>query len=225
MNCPDFEGLIALDVEGDLSDLQSRAVSGHLRTCHSCREFAESLKVSQALLKELGQEPVDEQMLQEVRRRVRIGLASERQQRGFPVWRWALGAGLVAALTFAALILLHHPRGAATPVVADRSTPANPALPSAARKDEIRNPKIETRPTKSMQAAKEFSARTPKGVRLNPTLPAPSPAQATKGSQRMPSGKFSSGPLRASTDNQHPQPLTVKLITDNPHVVIYWLVD
>jgi anti-sigma factor RsiW len=225
MNCLDFEGLIALDVEGDLPEPQGRAVAEHLRACHSCGQFAESLKVSQALLKELGQEPLDEQMLQEVRRRVRIGLANERQPQGFPAWRWAWGVGLVAALTFAALILHYHSRRTVTPVVAVRSAPANAAPPSAARKDEKRNSKFETRSTESAQAAGHSSIRAGEGVRLASTLPAPPLVHATKGAQHMPSGKFSSGPLRVSAGTQHLQPLTVKLITDNPHVVIYWLVD
>jgi anti-sigma factor RsiW len=225
MNCPDFERLIALDVEGDLPEPQGRAVGEHLRACHSCREFAESLKISQALLKDLGEEPVDEQMLQEVRRRVRNGLASERQPQGFPVWRWAWGAGLVAALCFAALILHHHYRGAVTPVVADRSTPANTALPPRARNDETRVPKIEVRSAKSTQAARQSSVSNREGFRPTSILPAPSLAQATKGVQRAPSSQFSSSPLRASASAQHLQPLTVKLITDNPNVVIYWLVD
>jgi hypothetical protein len=164
-------------------------------------------------------------MLQEVRRRVRSGLASERQPQGFPVWRWAWGAGLVAALTFAALILHHHSQGAVTPVVANRSATANPALPSAARKYEPGNPKIETRLAKSAQAARPSSVRSPEGVRLTSTSPVPSVAETLKSSHVGPPSKFSSTALLASAGTQHLQPLTVKLITDNPNVVIYWLVD
>lgn len=224
-NCAGFERLIALDVEGDLPGPKSRAVAEHLLACHSCQQFAERLKISQALLKELGQEPVDEPLLQEVRRRVRNRLASETQPRGFPVWRFALGAGLVAALILAVLTLRHHSPETVTQIVAKAPTPANAALPSHASKGETRNSKIVARSTKPARAARDLAANTRERVRSTVISPAPSVAGTLKSAQVLPARMFSSGSLSASADAHHPQPLTIKLLTDNPNVVIYWLVD
>jgi len=224
MNWPDFERLIALDVEGDLPEPQGRAVAEHLRACNSCQQFAESLKISQALLKELGQEPLDEPMVQEVRRRVRNGLASAMPQRVFPGWRLAWGAGLIAALVLAVLTLRHHSREEATQVVAEKSTPASAPLPSAS-KIENGDSKIGARSAKSVPAARHSSINPREGMRPASILPAPSVAGTLKRPRAAPPGEFSSGSLRASAEAQHLQPLTVKLITDNPNVVIYWLVD
>lgn len=225
MNCPDFERLIALDVEGDLPIPQGRAVAEHLRACPSCRQFSESLKISQALLKELGQEPLDEAMVQEVRRRVRNGLASPTPQRVFPVWRWAWGAGLIAALVLALVILRHHSREEATQVVAEKSTPASAPLPAAAGKIENGDSRIDARSAKSVPAARHSSINPREGKGPTSILPTPSVARPLKRPRLAPPGEFSSSVLRASADAQHLQPLTVKLITDNPNVVIYWLVD
>ncbi|MGA3326666.1 MAG: zf-HC2 domain-containing protein [Terriglobia bacterium] len=225
MNCPDFERLIALDVEGDLPEPQGRAVAEHLRACPSCRQFSESLKISQALLKELGEEPVDEPMVQEVRRRVRNGLASATPRQVFPVWRLAWGAGLIAALVLAVLILRHHSREEATQEVAEKSAPASAPLHSAASKIENGDSRIGARSAKSVPAARHSSINPPGGMRATSILPAPSVAGRLKSPHAGPPDEFSSGSLRASADAQHLQPLTVKLITDNPNVVIYWLVD
>jgi anti-sigma factor RsiW len=222
MNCADFERLIALDVEGDLPGPKSRAVAEHLLACPSCRQFAEQVKFSQALLKNLGQEPADERMLQEVRRRVQIGLASETQPQGFPVWQFALGVGLITALIFAVITLRPHSGGANTQFLAEGSRPANAARPN---KDETRNSKIDARSAKPPRVAKDLSANPRGRVRSTVILPASSAAGTPKSAQAVPSKKLSSGSMSASANAQHPQPLTIKLLTDNPNVVIYWLVD
>lgn len=225
MNCPDFERLIALDVEGDLPEPKGRAAAEHLRACPSCRQFAESLKISQALLKELGQEPVDEPMVQEVRRRVRDGLASATQLPVFPVWRLAMGAGLMAALILAVLAMRHHSREEATQVVAEKSAPASSPMHSAASKNETRESRIEAGSAKSVPAARHSGNNPWGGMRPTSILPAPSVAGTLKSPRAVPPGEFSSASMRASAEAQRLQPLTVKLITDNPNVVIYWLVD
>ncbi len=222
MNCRAFERLIALDVEGDLPQSQGRAVAEHLLACPSCRKFTESLKTSQSLLKDLGQEPVDDQILAEVRRRVRIGLASEQEPKGFPVWRLVLGAGLVAALILVVEVNRQYSSGVSTRMVAKRLTPANTAVPSRARNDEARNSKFDFTSAKSASSLVGNPARATK-QKLSAGVP--SLARTLDGSQDVPSTEFSPGALRAGADLQHSPSLTIKLLTDNPNVVIYWLVD
>ena len=190
MNCKDFEKLIALDVEGDLPQPQGRVVQEHLRACIRCQEFVQELKASQAMFKGLAAEAMDERALEEVRRRVRVGLAAEADRPAFPAWRWALGTGVVAALILAALILRPLVRRPVPQATATKRAPETvAAVPSA------------------------------------PVLPGSLSPQIVKSTS--PRQQKSSPPasLRTRTRAHHPEPLTIKLLTDNPNVVIYWLVD
>jgi hypothetical protein len=225
MICADFERLIALDVEGDLPQSKGRVVAEHLLACPSCRQFAERLKFSQTLLKELGREPVGEPMLTEVRSRVRVELARETQPQGFPWWYLALGAGLVATLIFAVPVPRRHSPGVNTRVAAEQTTPANGGIPMRASNDEMIIPKIAVRPAKSSPAAVGLRHAARRASKENPISPTSSLPGTPKTAQGVPSSKYSRGSLRASANGRHPQSLTIKLLTDNPNVVIYWLID
>jgi anti-sigma factor RsiW len=188
MTCSNFEKLIALDVEGDLPKQEVGSLTDHLQTCPHCLEFAEKLQASQALLKELGQEAPDEATLQEVRRGILNRLSAEAAPTMFPVWRLALGAGLVTLLILGTIIFFRRPAG--TPV-----TQAKVQRPTATE-----------------------------AMRRTPAPPPLSPAHNPKKVRPVAATKSFSGALRASA-KQRPEPLMVKLFTDNPNVVIYWQVD
>jgi hypothetical protein len=189
MTCQDFEKLIALDVESDLPKQNAGGLAEHLRTCPHCREFERKLQASQALLKELGQEAPDEAALREVRRGILSRLPSEAGPKAYPVWQFALGAGLVTLLIFAAIIFMRPPR---TPV---KRTMARVQTPMATE-----------------------------ATRRTPAPPPPSPARHPKKVRAVTARKSSASALRASAKRQ-PEPLMVKLFTDNPNVVIYWQID
>ena len=190
MTCGDFEKLIALDVEGDLPSQKTGSLTEHLWACGHCREFAAGLQASQAMLKELQDDAPDEATLREVRRGILNRLPAEPAPSLFASWRFALGAGLVAILILA-IIVLRHPSG----------TPA----PHASGKKE--------------------APMTLEAVRQPPTAPLLTPAQSLE----HPRAERRKRPLTVSQHGnlpwQHHEPLTVKLITDNPNVVIYWQVD
>ncbi len=195
MNCAGFEKLIALHVEGDLPERKGRAVVEHLKICQHCQEFAEKLKASQALLKSLAQESVDDAVLEELRERIvnRLGTTTERQR--FPVWRYAVGAGLTALVVLAAITIRH---------------------PSKDRVAEVRR-------VTSQQLATE-------AVGQAPTLARSSSVRATKGKRAVHRREHFQGSLRAGTKQQQSKQqqsvqLTVKLVTDDPNVVVYWLVE
>jgi len=190
MSCLDFEKLIALDVEGDLPERKAAKLAEHLKACGNCREFAEKLQASQALLKSLAQEPVDEAVLREVRQRVLRGIAAESEPHRFPAWRFALGAVLVATVIFAA-VTLWPPKGQRVP-----------------------------------EGIREVSKQTPKEM-LRPasTAPESSRARTEKVKHALRLRRQSQGSLTASSKPPQAAQLTVKLVTDNPNVVIYWLVD
>ena len=188
MKCPDFEKLIALDLGGDLPERKSKAVAEHLKACRPCQEFTEKLKESQALLKILGQESVDDGVLQDVRQNVLKSLPTEEKRQGFSAWRYVLGAG-VTAVVFLVAITLWRPSN-------DRVADVAGAMPKQA-------------------ATKAVEQQTP-------TLAPRSSVRATKRKPVVRRRKYFSSSLTAS---ERPQQLTIKLVTDNPNVVIYWLVD
>lgn len=188
MKCPDFEKLIALDLEGDLPERKSKAVAEHLKVCRLCQEFTEKLTTSQTLLKSLAQESVDDGVLQEVRQRVLSGLPTEEQRHGFRGWRYALGAGVTAVLVLAAVTLWR---------------PSN-------------NPVADVTRASPKQTATEAV-----GQQTATLVPRPS-IRATKGKSVLRRRRYFSSSLTAS---ERPQQLTIKLVTDDSNVVIYWLVD
>ncbi len=190
MNCAGFEKLIALHVEGDLPERKGRAIAEHLKICEHCQEFAEKLKASQALLKSLAEESVDDAVLEELRERIvnRLGTATERLW--FPVWRYAVGAGLTALVLLAAITIRHPSKDRVADV---------PRVPS-------------------QQLATEAAGQAP-------TLARSSSARAMKGKRAVHRREHFQGSLKASTKPQQSVQLTVKLVTDDPNVVVYWLID
>jgi anti-sigma factor RsiW len=176
MNCGAFEPLIALYVEGDLPEQETRRVEEHLAACLGCRELLEDLRASQAVVKQLGSESVDPALLATVR----SGVLARIDQPGPWLWRrWR--AVLAAALALIAMFVL----------ALRKPAPAPPAVPIAQAPPKPEEPKIE----------------------VASATPSPRPAhRRTHRPRRSVAGK---------TD----QPLVVKMLTDDPNIVIIWLVD
>jgi anti-sigma factor RsiW len=186
----DFEKLIALDVEGDLPERKAAKLGEHLKACRNCREFAEKLQASQALLKSLAQEPVEDAVLREVRQRVLDEIATEVEPDRFPAWRFALGAALVASVILAA-ITLWRLRGHGV---------------SESTREVSKQPRM---------AAVRPAANSSEYARV----------RTEKVKHVLRQRKRSQAPLIASVKPPQSEQLTVKLVTDDPNVVIYWLVD
>jgi hypothetical protein len=168
MSCPQFEKLIALYVEGDLSPRKAGRVEEHLAACGHCREFAEGLRRSQAALKSLRAEMVDPAVFEGVRRRVLAQIAARPVSRGW--WKYA-----AVAATFIIIVALFwkpNPPPAPPPPVAQLKPP----------------------------------------VTVEPPVPSRAPAKHLA-VRRKPRPKTSQ------------EPLLVKLVTDDPNIVIYWLIE
>ncbi|MBZ5593973.1 MAG: zf-HC2 domain-containing protein [Acidobacteriia bacterium] len=167
MSCAKFEPLIALYVESDLPENETRLVETHLDACDGCRKSAAAMRDSQAVLKVLRTDFVEEHVFQEVRTEVLSRLSIPRKI----AWpRYAIAAMLLIGLWAGWLRL--------------------------------------TRPAASLEFQPRAAVNTPPPV---------APVQALR--QR----------VRSAHVSRHrafkPEPLVVKMITDDPQVVIYWLVD
>ncbi len=170
MSCVRFESLIALYVESDLPESEQHLVEAHLATCHGCREFAADIRESQAALKELRMDFVEESDLQEVRAEVLSYLSAPRKTAAWP--RYAIAAMLLAGLWAG---WLWRARTAVLPEV----------LPRAAV---IAPPELAAVPVQRVHTARV------------------------------------SRPHRQTAPVFQAEPLLVKIVTDDPQVVIYWLV-
>jgi len=166
MNCAKFEPLIALYVESDLPAGDARLVEAHLETCQDCREFASEMRDSQAALKELRMDFVEESALQEVRAEVLNRLSAPRRTAAWP--KYAVAAMVLAGLWAGWLWR------------------AQPVAPLAVQ------------PRAAVIAPP-------------PVIPRVRPVRVSKHRARaVPAFKS--------------EPMLVKIVTDDPQVVIYWLV-
>jgi anti-sigma factor RsiW len=170
MSCTKFESLIALYVESDLAEREQRLVEAHLETCHGCREFAADIRESQAALKELRMDFVEESAVQEVHAEVLNHLSAPRKKAAWP--KYAIAAMLLIGLWAG---WLWRVRTAVLPEVQPRAVV-------------IAHPPLAAVPEQGVHTARVLKHHR----------------------QRAP--VFQS------------EPLVVKIVTDDPQVVIYWLV-
>ncbi|MBI2149167.1 MAG: hypothetical protein HYU27_00995 [Acidobacteria bacterium] len=207
MTCKYSEQDIALYVEGDLIE---PAIEAHLLACGTCRVLVDELRESQSLLKGLRQETVSGAALAEVRSRVLVEVrgVSSRTPWGRRVERWfwlglrrgyaLAGVGLAVAMGVGLWL------GAPTPKPSVESDPLPPAAAVPLRKGD--NVLVETRPIVPLAKGD--------GVRGLPRTQGVAHTEVPK--QAVPDP----GPAP-----DEPKQLVVKLLTDDPNIVIYWLVD
>lgn len=172
MNCPDWEEKIALVAHGDLPPKEAAEAARHLASCAECREFAEGVRQSIAVLRAAHEQPIGETHLCAVRARVLESIGRPPR----PAWRWAWIGGLAAAAVL--LVLALQPR----PVPPPQVTLALPPVTEA-----------------------PVVLPAPPTPRPQPRRPAPV--------------------HRARKPRSPQEPLMVKLITDDPNVVIYWIAN
>ena len=241
MNCNSFEELIALHAEGDLESSQAISVELHLKSCASCQRFLAELKASQVLVKDLAEESLDAASFNVVRQRVMQ--AVNRQQAVRPIWwrflppalaewRPAWAAALVALVALGFLLQwqlwqrpgqpdrVDIPRVGSTPDIRKDSSAdvvANPEKPGLGQESR-REPATRHIAKRQMRVA----PRAP----LSPTGSQPEAAPAEdeppveQGSNLEPEQ-----PTPADVQAEPPPPLVIKLVTDDPNIVIVWLVD
>lgn len=240
MSCNSLEESIALYVEGDLDLSRTKSVELHLRTCASCQRFLKELKASQSTVKELAAESLDPASFNVVRKRV-MQEVNRRQARP-PWWRflspavapwrpsWVATMVVLAALGFLFQWQLWRkptrsdkpegPSVASAPVV--RKESPYPSPPSPSENSKLQEPPGEPAAT---QFAKRRNGPAPRGL-LSPTEGQPDAIQAEdeppveQGSNLEPEQ-----PPPTDVPAEPPPPLVIKLVTDDPNIVIVWLVD
>ncbi|MBZ5555045.1 MAG: zf-HC2 domain-containing protein [Acidobacteriia bacterium] len=239
MKCEDFEQLIGMYAGGDLEGRKSRLVKEHLNACARCHDLASQLKCSLATLNEMNDEPVDETLLQELRKSVLRQISSEPISRPmesrFGVlfggrWNYAVLAILVIGFLAVALLRLDRSRGPRQDL-ADRSR-ENVALPVA--------PKVSPAPLPSDTQHDQGSQRA--GLRSSPAMPRravqrPKPAAPTgEVAVKQPLAIVNPSieiaqivPMRIDLFKielpRKPDPLVIKWVSKDPDIDIIWLID
>jgi hypothetical protein len=195
MRCKISENEIALYVEGDLEQDRGRQVEFHFQTCIHCRRLAEELRDSQAVFKTLKQETVSPAALASVR----TGIFTRINGVVKLGWgrRWIYAAtGFAVTMAMGVALALHM----RTPKPAVIDGPDQPPVLAV-------------------------SASSP--VSLDPSPSLKSDRLALKRGAHGQRHKAITQ-ITAIKDIHNTEPekqIVVKLLTDDPNVVIYWLVD
>ncbi len=106
MKCSEYQELIALYVEGDLSQVRVKEIEEHLKLCADCSAFAAQLKESQSALKQLGDDSGSDAIYQQIRQRVHTRIQEKGRTRS-SIWvRALLVAASIAVLAVAGTIVV-----------------------------------------------------------------------------------------------------------------------
>jgi hypothetical protein len=187
--CSDFEQLIALYVEEDLSGPDRGSVEVHLKECSSCWDLSEDLKESQAVFKSIREDVPDATALSVVRERVLSEVGELHSMTWFERFLFG-GLRRKAALASIALFLVGS--GA---LWMSRTPDVVPAPPVMVIVPPVPDPPLEP----------PAPARVPRVVRRR--VPEPPPV------------------LVAGASAEEPKQVAIKFLTDDPNIIIYWLVD
>lgn len=201
MSCGQYQRDVTLWVGGELPARRAARIEAHLAGCGECRALADEVRRAQALVASRLDALVDDRELAAVRAGVtsRIRGATRATPPVHVRWRYALAVGGLAVVV--ALGALLGRRAQQSPVIhtAETVRPTPTAAP----------------PRVAVPALGEVPVRDVEdGARV----------AATPSTRRPLVRGARSRALRRETTTQG-EPLVVKLVTDDPNVVIYWLVD
>lgn len=241
MNCNSFEEWITLYVEGDLDPARARDVKSHLGSCTSCQRFLKELEASQAIVKELAAESLAPSSFNVVRQRVMQEVNRRHEAR--PVWwrflsptiaqwrpAWVAALAVLVGLGFlvqwqlwrkpAESDKVDSSAGVSAPAVRNESP--YPSPPSPSENSKLQEPPGEPAAT---QFAKRRNGPAPRAL-LSPTEGQPEGVvvedepPVEQGSNLEPEQL-----LPADITPEPLPPLVIKLVTDDPNIIIVWLVD
>jgi hypothetical protein len=222
MSCQEFEEPIALAAGGDLEGPALERLERHLRHCATCRELAAGMEESVRAVRSLATVPVtvpieEEALLGDLRAGVRRGIdaADRRRRRRGALPPWLAVAAAIAAVLVGGTLLLRSLQRPPTPAPAPASTVAERppvAPPEPGEPTEPRAPVGQAGPTEPVPEAGSPSA---------PKEPEPTEPPSTRIAARAPEPAVAA----ADAPETPAEPVVIKWLTDDPDVVIYWLVD
>ena len=226
MTCENRQKDVALYVEGDLPSRQALLLEKHMDSCPTCRSFRNEFADTQAIFKGLRNETVTDESLDLVRDRVMQGVETERQAAGRPSIplkrKWVYQLAGVAAVALISIGLWSLP-GESPP---DES----PVERSASRKpvEEVavlpipEDVPFEPEGTGTTETTGTTKTTKTTGATDSVESSAPNRALLPAVATRTASNTVDRPQLLISNAEED---LVVKLLTDDPNIVIYWVID
>jgi hypothetical protein len=219
MKCMYSENDVALYVEGDVMPAKAREIQAHLSVCTRCQDLAMELRESQAALKTLRQDNVSGTSLALVRSQV----LAEIQAGVRPVWgRWVYAlAGAVFVVVLAVGWMLEMRKSQVQEIVKSDPLPPPAAVPLT-RGTVIRDANNDTnrQSVRGRETANDISRRE----KANKAAKANSNVPLREGDGRQRRQEVAHTEIQPE-QSEPAKPLVVKLLTDDPNIVIYWLID
>ena len=207
MNCSRWHQMIALYVGGDLGPDSVVRVEQHLENCPACRDLAEELVFDREVLTRLDAEAASEADLGSVRGAVLAEITGRRPPFIATLTSPQFTVAAVAVAAVIAVFAIMIPRsGQREPLVAED-------VPRAVV------PVVEEAPEISDEEPPAADETAPRPQVVAPPTPVPDAqlqlAQADEPAMRS----------AAVSPSVPSEPMTMKILTSDPDVVIYWIVD
>jgi hypothetical protein len=229
--CPEREDALALHAGRDLPAQEARELEAHLTRCSGCRAFLHEVEESRSAFAALAAEPLPTAGPAEVHRRVMDAVRTGRADGGAKQpsatgtrRRWAIAAAVVLALGAALAWRLGPGARTESPGspgdrrvwVARSEPPASPSSPRGVDTHVPDAPIPDTPPRGAGERSPEPSV--PEPTSLEPTSPEPKPREPE------PTAPPPETEIRRASADDRPE-LKIQLVSDDPDIVIYWLVD
>jgi len=207
MSCAEYQEMLALHISGDLPGHQARRLEAHLQTCDECRALEAKLREGrQALIALAAAEVAPASVRGEVLERI----ADERRRLAwFPDWKLA-GAAVAALLLLALVLAQLIPGPETTPLSAD----AGPVIPAPVPEAPVPEAPVTEPVAEPVPEPVALAAPEPAAMIAESPMPAKHPQQPA--APRGPEPEATTAP---------PESVTVKMLTDDPDIVIYMLVN
>jgi anti-sigma factor RsiW len=204
MSCNRYERWAGLYVGGDLDGAAVRKLEEHLESCADCRELLEGLRQTRVAIEGSRDEPLGDSVLRDFRQGVMERVEADSTRAPFWLdgfgkagWRWVL-AGSLALVLAAVWLALFTLRTVDSPErTAERVAPTPTTAP----------------PSRTTTSIPDLQPPVVKQEPPVAVLHEPEPAIVEPASQK---------PVEVEPAAED---LVVKLVTDNPDIVIYWLVE
>jgi anti-sigma factor RsiW len=211
--------MLALNVSGDLPAGQARRLNEHLHGCPGCRRFEARLREGR---RELSALAAAEETPAPVRAAVLERIADEPSPSVFPGWKLA-GAAAAALLVLALILVQFFPGSAPAPLSTDSGATGG-------------EPPVETASVAGGDTAEKSAGAVPLPPTGEPATadtapPTVEPAVAEAAAEAAPARPVTPQRPERPTMSEPDRPLptaetvVVKMLTDDPDVVIYMLVD
>jgi hypothetical protein len=208
MICRYEEETLAMYAQGDLVTREALRLEDHILRCDECRSTIDQLRDGLAIFKSLRHETVSAAAVARMRQSVLNEVSEIERSRDWEIRldRWLHG-GLRRKYALAGLAIAAVFSGAVW-----RALPVTPASESVR---EVASPPVQIVEPEQALVARKVAPASTGGVGTAPDVPlrghpgrSPSPPEVVQ-----------------VVEPEEPKQVVVKLLTDDPNIVIYWLVD